>query len=100
MRPGRGGVTGASYGVLYDHDPPGNVMCLCGVGDLLLAKTTDAIFFHSAHISKWRDTWQHSWNKWARDQRIGSGARFERYTGPCNPVTGLGGAEIWIPLEV
>lgn len=45
--------------------------------------------------------WTALWTRWAPDcgLRLSCAPCFERYTPEYNPRTGLGGMEIWIPLE-
>jgi AraC family transcriptional regulator len=68
---------------------------------LSLPKRKYAVFSHRGHILAIRGTWNQIWNKWLPESgmRIVNTPRFERYTSAFNPMTGMGGLEIWIPLE-
>jgi predicted transcriptional regulator YdeE len=60
-----------------------------------------AVVTHSKHISEIGNTIESIWSKWLPDAGVktASAPWFERYTTEFNPKTGLGGTEIWIPLE-
>jgi len=65
-----------------------------------LPKKKYVVFSHGGHISTIRDTWDGIWSKWAPKAgvRIANAPRFERYSESFDPA-GIGGVEIWIPLE-
>lgn len=60
-----------------------------------------AVFVHSGHVSAIPQTLEKIWGRWAPDCGLALAAVpcFERYTGQFNPQTGLGGMEIWVPLD-
>ena len=61
-----------------------------------------AVFVHNSHVSTIPKTIDLIWSKWAPDCGLKIAAEtpcFERYTSEFNLGTGMGGMEIWIPLE-
>lgn len=60
-----------------------------------------AVFRHTAHVSAIPTTIDTIWSKWAPQcgLKVASAPCFERYTSEFNPGTGMGGMEIWVPLE-
>jgi AraC family transcriptional regulator len=61
-----------------------------------------AVFAHISHVSAIPRTIDTIWTKWAVDCGLKIAHDkpwFERYTSEFNPQSGLGGMEIWIPLE-
>lgn len=68
---------------------------------LKLASQRYAVFAHTKHVSAIPQTIDTIWSKWAPDcgLKVGGAPCFERYTSEFNPETGLGGMEIWIPLQ-
>jgi AraC family transcriptional regulator len=103
-----------SYGVCWKADSQCNFEYLAGVAvsspDRLPAgfKAVEidslryAVFGHAGHVSEIPATIDAIWTKWAPDcgLRLAHGAPcFERYTDEFDARTGLGGMEIWIPLE-
>jgi AraC family transcriptional regulator len=103
-----------AYGVCWKADSQCNFEYLAGVAvsspDQLpvgfKAVTIDsrryAVFGHAGHVSEIPATIDAIWTRWAPDcgLRLAHGAPcFERYTGEFDARTGLGGMEIWIPLE-
>jgi AraC family transcriptional regulator len=102
------------YGVCWNADSDCNFEYLTGVavssGERLPAgfKTLEidarryAVFAHTGHVSEIGATIDAIWTKWAPDCGLRpshSAPCFERYTPEFNPATGLGGMEVWIPLE-
>jgi AraC family transcriptional regulator len=60
------------------------------------------VFPHNSHVSALPKTIDTIWSKWAPECGLkiaGKAPCFERYTSDYNPGTGMGGMEIWIPLE-
>jgi predicted transcriptional regulator YdeE len=103
-----------AYGVCHATGPDGRFEYLAGVAvaapDRLPAGFTTvkvdarryAVFTHPGHVSSLPATIDAIWSKWAPDcgLAVGHGAPcFERYTPAFNPGTGLGGMEVWIPLD-
>jgi AraC family transcriptional regulator len=110
--PGEIGRT--TYGVLHDGDEDGNIEYLSAVEVRDLASVPGklttlrvpaqsyAVFWHRDHVSKIRGTWNAIWNKWLPESGLEAAEEapaFERYTESFDPATGLGGAEIWIPIK-
>lgn len=59
------------------------------------------VFTHSEHVSAIGSTIDRIWNSWVPQSGLkpASAPCFERYTEEFDPHTGMGGMEIWIPLE-
>ncbi|MDF3820739.1 effector binding domain-containing protein [Leptospira sp. 96542] len=59
-----------------------------------------AVFTHKGHIAGIRATFAAA-GKWFLDSGVKpfEGANQERYGKEFNPMTGMGGLEIWIPVE-
>ena len=103
----------ATYGVLYNQDESGSTEYLCGVevsdaarvpaefAQLRIPAQTYAVFRHEGHISTIRQVWFTIFNRWLPEsgRKMSGGPEFERYGEEFNPVTGMGGFEIWIPLQ-
>lgn len=64
-----------------------------------------AVFPHREHVSKLRDTVDAVFHKWLPESGLEAGADpetpdfFERYTEEFNPRTGMGGMEVWVPVQ-
>ncbi len=60
-----------------------------------------AVFPHSGHISSLPRTIERIWRDWAPEcgLKIAGAPCFERYTAQFDAATGVGGVELWIPLE-
>jgi AraC family transcriptional regulator len=60
-----------------------------------------AVFAHTSHVSSLPKTIDTIWTKWVPESglKIAKAPCIERYTAEFNPQTGLGGMEVWIPLE-
>jgi AraC family transcriptional regulator len=56
---------------------------------------------HREHISTIRRTWNTIWNRWLPESghEVADAPVFERYDEQFNPVTGMGGVGLWIPLK-
>jgi AraC family transcriptional regulator len=107
------GQTGPFYGVCCNTSPDGRFDYLTGVeatcagqlpADFVsvpLAAKRYAVFAHTGHVSTIPKTIDTIWTKWAPDcaLKIAHAPCFERYTAEFNSQTGMGGMEIWIPLE-
>jgi AraC family transcriptional regulator len=109
--PGQIGTT--SYGVCWNNRPGIGFDYLSGVEvrDVatlpaefvhvrLLARQC-AVFNHREHVSSIGKTIDTIWNQWVPQSglKIADAPCFERYTGEFNPQTGMGGMQIWIPLD-
>jgi AraC family transcriptional regulator len=59
------------------------------------------VFSHREHISSIRRTMNTIWNQWlpASGHVPADAPHFERYSEQFDPVTGMGGVEIWLPLK-
>ncbi|MGD9722237.1 MAG: helix-turn-helix domain-containing protein [Pirellulales bacterium] len=102
-----------AYGVTFNFDGDSNFDYLCGME----VKRTDdlprefrllqlpaqkyAVFVHAGHVAGVRGTYSAIWSKWfpqSGHQPV-EAPLFERYGAEFNGVTGLGGFEIWIPVQ-
>lgn len=104
-----GGMT--TYGVCWNFKGSCEFDYLCGVevqgaapNDLTLVKIPArryAVVTHSGHVSTLPQTIDAVWSKWAPDAglKIAKAPCFERYTEEFNPQSGLGGMELWVPLD-
>jgi AraC family transcriptional regulator len=72
-----------------------------GLSQLRIPAQTYAVFQHRDHVSTIGATYAAIWNHWllAHDRRAADGSSLERHLETFDPRTGLGGIEIWIPLE-
>ncbi|CAN5364743.1 AraC family transcriptional regulator [soil metagenome] len=109
----QGQVDHAAYGVVFNFDSDSNFDYLTGVevrGNPELPqgfqthqtpKQKYAIFHHKGHIAGIRDVIAAIWNKWLPDSgcQVAKGATLERYPPEFNPMTGMGGFEIWVPIQ-
>jgi len=107
-----GQVGRMAYGTSYYTDEDGNMEYLSGVqvadfssvprnfGLLCVPARRCAVFLHRDHISTIRDTWIAIWNQWlpASGHEVADAPFFERFGESFDPLTGLGGAEIWVPI--
>ncbi|HTN73590.1 MAG TPA: GyrI-like domain-containing protein [Pirellulaceae bacterium] len=108
-----GQVGSSAYGVCLNATKDGNFDYLTGVEVSAAAKLPAdfqqaelpaqryIVFTHTQHVSLLPQTIDAIWTKWAPDcgLRLADGACFERYTAEFNPQTGLGGMELWVPLQ-
>ncbi|HEX2886051.1 AraC family transcriptional regulator [Vineibacter terrae] len=108
-----GQVGAAAYGVVHNGDDNGNVDYLCGVevgsfsdlpqelSPLRIAPARYAVFAHRDHVAAIRSTFTAIWDTWLPQSghKAADAPFFERYDATFNPDTGLGGIEIWIPIE-
>ncbi|PQV53975.1 AraC family transcriptional regulator [Paraburkholderia sp. BL21I4N1] len=108
-----GQVGGVAYGVGYNADEAGNFDYLCGVevSDFSALPATFsrvripaqryAVFSHREHVSTIRRTMNTIWNQWlpASGHTPADAPHFERYDEKFDPVSGMGGLEIWLPLK-
>jgi len=108
-----GQVGDVAYGVCYNADDAGNIDYLCGVevsdfsalpaefSRLRIAAQRYAVFSHREHVSTIRRTWNTIWNTWlpASGHLPADAPNFERYDAKFDPVSGMGGLEIWLPLK-
>ena len=108
-----GQVGKAAFGICFNFDSDGNFDYLSGVEivgspalpngfqSITLPARKYAVFLHRGHIAGIRMTIMGIWNKWIPNSglRAATAPWFERYGPEFNPQTGLGGVEIWIPIE-
>jgi AraC family transcriptional regulator len=109
-----GQVGNTTYGVVCNGDGEGRIDYVCGVevsdfGDLPPELTAVripahryAVFTHTGHVSTIRQTWRTIWSQWLPESGLKSSDApdFERYDERFDPHTGVGGFEIWLPVEV
>ncbi len=72
-----------------------------GVVELDLAPQFYLVFDHPGHVANVRDTCSVIWSEWlpGADVRVVEAPWFERYGDSFDPMTGIGGLEIWIPVN-
>jgi len=102
-----------AYGVCCEFDDTGHFDYVTGVAVSSLADLPDGItgvrvpaneylvFHHPGHVSGIHATWRAIMNNWlpASKHRPANAPGFERYAADFNPDTGLGGVEIWVPIQ-
>lgn len=108
------GQTGdAAYGVSYNFDEDANFDYMCGVEisngragsngleTLRLPSQRYAIFHHDGHVAGIRTTMAAIWQDWFPESghRAVEAPTLEVYGPEFDGKTGLGGFEIWIPIE-
>jgi AraC family transcriptional regulator len=108
-----GQIGNVAYGVCHNADDTGNFDYMCGVevsdfsglpAELNRVRVPEqryAVFTHREHVASIRRTWNTIWNDWlpASGHAPADAPNFERYSEQFNPVTGMGGLEIWLPLK-
>jgi len=109
-----GQIGGAVYGIFCNDDDAGNFDYVCaatvknfsGISKswtcLRIPEQNYAAFRQSDHISTVRSVWNTILNHWLPTsgyQAIDAPA-FERYDEQFNSTTGLGGFEVWIPIQM
>jgi AraC family transcriptional regulator len=108
-----GQIGRATYGVICNSDDAGNADYICGVevsdfsrlppgfSRLRIPEHKYAVFSHTSHVSEIRRTWFTIWNKWLPESghAAAEAPEFELYGEIFNPVTGMGGVEIWLPIK-
>lgn len=72
-----------------------------GMHSLELVERRYAVFPHVQHVSQLAQTFDLIWNHWVPicGLKVAKAPCFERYAEEFNPETGMGGMEVWIPLE-
>ena len=102
-----------AYGVSCNFDEAGTFEYLVGVRvrdftglpNDLTAMTIEprryAVFTHRGHVGALHRVHLTIWNDWAPKSgaKIASAPSFELYTKDFNPMTGLGGIEMWVPVD-
>jgi predicted transcriptional regulator YdeE len=108
-----GQIGHASYGVCWNVSPGQGFEYLSGVevkdatglpaefATVRLPARDYAVFMHRDHVSAIGDTIDKIWKDWVPQAglNVASAPCFERYDEEFNPQTGMGGMEIWIPIE-
>jgi AraC family transcriptional regulator len=103
----------AAYGVVFHFDSDSNFDYMCGVevsdaSDLPKGITSlqtpaqkYAVFAHKGHISGIRAVIAAIWSTGIPESglKVAEAPTLERYGPEFNPMTGLGGFEIWIPIQ-
>ncbi len=101
------------YGVCWNATADGNFEYLSGApidpsedlpasfSKLVIDAQRYAVFPHTQHVSAIPQTLDTIWRKWVKDcgLSIAEAPCLERYTLEFDPVTGMGGMEIWIPVK-
>ncbi len=108
-----GQIGNVAYGVIYNSDDSGTYDYLCAVQvrefpsepanftRLRIAPQTYAVFEHHGHVSAIANTWKSIWEHGLANAglRASDGPAFERYDETFDGRTGLGGFEIWVPVQ-
>ena len=103
----------APFGVYRDMNSDGEFEHVCAVEVAKIMKLPDGlvglrvpaqtylVFQHLDHASSLGATYSAIWNDWlpAHHRRTANGPSLERCMAAFDPRTGLGGIEIWIPVE-
>jgi AraC family transcriptional regulator len=101
------------YGVCWNMSPERGFDYLSGVqvtdtkglpsefATVRLAAREYAVFAHRDHVSAIDHTLDKIWREWVPQAglKVASAPCFERYGKEFDPQTGMGGMEIWIPLD-
>src|SRR6516225_8819055 len=108
-----GQVGRIAYGASYNFDRESNFDYMCGVEvngspvlpkgmtTLRLAAQKYVVFTHRGHIAGIRSACAAIWSSWfpESNHKAVEAPMFERYGPEFDPKTGMGGVEIWIPIE-
>jgi AraC family transcriptional regulator len=108
-----GQVGRATYGIVHNSDDAGNTEYLTGVevrdftklppelARVRVGPQRYAVFTHKGHVAEIRSTWNTIWSQWLpqSDVEAVDAPCFERYDERFDPVTGMGGFEIWVPVK-
>jgi AraC family transcriptional regulator len=108
-----GQVDPTAYGAKFNFDGDSNFDYMCGVEvasaaglpkgitSLAVPAQKYVVFDHRGHVAGVRATFQAIWSEWfpTSGHEPVDGPTFERYGREFNPLTGLGGFEIWIPIK-
>ena len=104
---------GDAYGVCWNSKEECGFDYLCcvessksdalpaGMTNVELAAGRYVVFDHVTHISQLPQAIDKIWTQWAPEAslKFRKSPCFERYTPEFNPVTGMGGTQLWIPIE-
>ena len=108
-----GQVGNAAYGAIYNFDSDSNFDYMCcvkingssglpaGFETIHVPAQKYVVFRHSGHVAGIRATMAAIWNQWFPESgyQAAKAPTLERYGPEFNPSTGLGGFEIWIPIQ-
>ncbi|QCK87187.1 AraC family transcriptional regulator [Phreatobacter aquaticus] len=108
-----GQIGKVAYGACFNTDDAGNFDYMAGVavadfddlpaefGRLRVPASTYAVFARGDHIAGIRGVFAAIWERWLPEsgREVADAPVLERYGAEFNPMTGLGGYEIWIPLK-
>lgn len=108
-----GQIGKAAYGACFNADDAGNFDYMAGVpvgdfddlpdgfGRLRVPAGTHAVFARGDHIAGIRGVFATIWERWLPQsgREVADAPVLERYGPEFNPMTGLGGYEIWIPVK-
>jgi AraC family transcriptional regulator len=106
-------VPGAGYGICHTHDDAGNFDYLAGVEvsdfdelppelhRLRIPAQRYAVFAHDGHVSDIRSVCHTIWNEWLPKSGLKAAdtPMQERYHARFDPQSGMGGFEIWLPVQ-
>jgi AraC family transcriptional regulator len=109
----KGRIGGIGFGVCCDFDESGHFDYVCGVAvsslddlppelsSVRIAAREYLVFRHCGHVSGITATWRAVMDTClpASGLRMVNAPNFERYAEDFDPNTGMGGVEIWIPIE-
>lgn len=102
-----------TYGVGYNGDDEGHIDYLSGVAvadfsdlpaelaTLRIPAQRYVVFDHTDHVSTINRTWSYIWSHWlpASGYQLADAPFFEQYGETFDPVSGLGGFELWVPIS-
>jgi AraC family transcriptional regulator len=108
-----GRIGGEAYGVCCEFDESGQFDYVTGVAvssliglapelnGVRIAPRRYLVFRHTGHVSGMPATWQAIMTRWMPKAggRMANAPNFERYAEDFDATTGLGGVEIWVPIE-
>jgi AraC family transcriptional regulator len=108
-----GQVGKVAYGVSYNFDDESNFDYMCGVEVTKSSGLPEAfktlqvpaqkyvVFTHCGHVAGIRGTFTAIWSQWFPESghKAVNAPTLERYGSEFNPLTGMGGFEIWIAVE-
>jgi predicted transcriptional regulator YdeE len=108
-----GQVGRKAYGVCYNFDDQGNLDYVAAVEvdaaspapaeltQMSIPAGRYAVFEHSDHVANIGKTWMEIFSKWlpGSGKRVANSPSFELYHETFDPAVGVGGIEIWIPIE-
>ena len=92
---GQGGALGSRSIIASEMNLP------TGFTSLRIPSQRYAVFAHGGYVASIRGTFQAIWSQWfpKSGEKPVNGPTLERYGEEFNPQTGMGGFEIWIPIQ-